>query len=1098
MEPGIDFAREYERVEQAYVEGNYDEAAPLVDELAQKYPDDPSTRLLRGHIYCGLQAYDIARTEYQSVFEITDDSEFHDHARQGIDYVAQISGNGKAPEFEEYDAEATQAYDNGFESDGTELLEPEADYGEADYREIEEDFEAEGAWDDLGLEIEGDESESFDFQNGAIEEVDEGEALEPFDLSPEGDADEGEFGEFDLNAESPLDEEAVAEPALGHFDLEEETPGSGSFEPFEVAQGAGEEGEAFEPFDLEAAEEALKTGEFDLTPETQSEADNPFAVEETPQLDEEDSWDELPNLLPTEEMPDLIGEEEEDLEIEDGLDDIELPQLFAEFDEGQEDEAFAEETPFEETPFAEFDDREFDDGEEEPFASPTSGMPSSLSGETFEEDWDEEEEYEEVPFGHFDPDTDSKDFQQVSTEETDESGAETFLTSPPDDDVPSGEFDEEAASWATATEEEPPISGRMSSPGFDNTEEDDPTLVAPETARPGGDSFDFESFEGDFGDSEFDIDDEDFTADETGDRSSSVDFLEEFDEFDDLGDMPSFESDEDTDSSDFNTTSGFLEQTTGVETEDFADMTDGSIVRDEELFAIANSSERLPAFAQTESGTSEPSVSVEQGPLAFFENANLQAKPRLAAFVAGIASAVAVAGIGHVTTRYLAGNDRLDLALRDRLLPQAQLASLAMSVTAGLAGGTATWLLGRLSAGQVRRTTTNLQAAFEAIAQGDFGVRAAVLSEDELGQMSAKFNQMARIVYTTTNEAQRRAEEMEQAKEDLQRQVIRLLDDVEGAARGDLTVTAEVTADVLGAVADSFNLTIQNLREIVLQVKQAARQVSKGATDSESFARSLASDALRQAEELAATLNSVQVMTNSIQQVAKSAREAEEVARSASATALKGGEAVERTVASILEIRETVAETTRKVKRLAESSQEISKIVALISGIASRTNLLALNASIEAARAGEAGRGFAIVADEVRQLADRSAKALKEIEQIVMQIQSETGSVMMAMEEGQQQVIGGTKLAEQAKRSLEDIIQVANRIDVLVRSITADTVEQTETSRAVAQVMQAVELTAQETSQEAHRVSGALQNLVGVSRDLLTSVERFRVETNER
>ncbi len=356
---------------------------------------------------------------------------------------------------------------------------------------------------------------------------------------------------------------------------------------------------------------------------------------------------------------------------------------------------------------------------------------------------------------------------------------------------------------------------------------------------------------------------------------------------------------------------------------------------------------------------------------------------------------------------------------------------------------------------------------------------------------------MARVIHTTMRESQRKAEDHERAKDDLQRQVIRLLDDVEGAARGDLTVQAEVTADVLGAVADSFNLTIHNLQKIVQQVKVAARQVSKGAAENEQFARSLSSDALRQAEDLAVTLNSVQMMTNSIQRVAESAREADQVARSASTTALRGGEAVEQTVAGILRIRETVAETTRKVKRLAESSQEISKIVGLISQIASRTNLLALNASIEAARAGEAGRGFAIVADEVRQLADRAAKASKEIEQIVLQIQSETGSVMTAMEEGTQQVIEGTRLAEQAKRSLEDIIQVSSQIDVLVRAITSATVEQTETSRAMAQVMQSVELTAQETSQEAQRVSDSLQHLVTVARDLQSSVERFKVEGTE-
>lgn len=474
------------------------------------------------------------------------------------------------------------------------------------------------------------------------------------------------------------------------------------------------------------------------------------------------------------------------------------------------------------------------------------------------------------------------------------------------------------------------------------------------------------------------------------------------------------------------------------------------------------------------------------GSLVSLSSTPLGKKPLILGSLAGGAAAITVAVMALAFTAMPTKDNKST--------PPFIIPGLLMALGAGVVSFGTTTFFSRRYHREVENTILDLQSTFEQVSQKNLKARATVQGSGELGKLSASFNQMLQGVVTSNSEAQRKAREMEQAKDELQRQVIRLLDDVEGAARGDLTVKAEVTADVLGAVADSFNLTIDSLRQIVQQVQTAAVQVNNSSTESEAFARRLSSDALRQAEELAVTVNSVQMMTSSIKRVAESARESEEVALSASTTALKGGEAVERTVAGIMEIRETVAESTRKVKRLAESSQQIGQIVAVISQIASRTNLLALNASIEAARAGEAGKGFAIVADEVRQLADRSAKALKEIEQIVLQIQSETGSVMAAMEQGTQQVIRGTKLAEEAKTSLDDIIQVSNRIDSLVRSITSDTIEQRETSKSVTEVIQSVEIQAQSTSQEAQKVSSSLENLVIVARNLLTYVERFKVE----
>ena len=620
-------------------------------------------------------------------------------------------------------------------------------------------------------------------------------------------------------------------------------------------------------------------------------------------------------------------------------------------------------------------------------------------------------------------------------------------------------------------------------------EQEEPTESRLDFEKP--DSFNLEEFdEGEF--SDFQVMEEVNSPDDTNEDA----YLkgDEFDYFDDYSSMTEeLEVSGDTSASNL-----------GVGTSDFTNAIDNGVVigaatelpfESPDRSTISNDDaipveSQLPVFGNREEV--EPTVMVEQGGLAFWENAPLATKQLYTAVGTGLVSLVAVALVSYAVSF------RASQQERPEIVSSLHRTGSIMTIVAGASSFLTAWALGTMTTKQVSKTTNNLQQQFDALAEGNLKARSTVYCEDEFGTLAAKFNHMAKIIQATYYDAQRKADENEQAKEDLQRQVIKLLDDVEGAARGDLTVSAEVTADVLGAVADSFNLTIQNLREIVHQVKEAAQKVSRGSMDSATFAQGLSKDALRQAEELAATLNSVQVMTESIKRVAENARETEEVARKAASLAKKGGDTVDKTVAGILKIREGVADATRRVKRLSEFTQEISKIVGSISNIASRTNLLALNASIEAARAGEAGKGFAVVADEVRQLADKSAKESKNIEHTVMQIQTETGGVMTGMEEATQHVIDGTKLAEEAKRALEDIVHVTTHIDVLVRSIAADTVEQNEVSHSVSKVMQAVELTAQETSQESQRVYNSLQNLVGVARDLLTSVERFRVDTSER
>ncbi|MEG4008180.1 PAS domain S-box protein [Microcoleus sp. Pol11C1] len=353
-----------------------------------------------------------------------------------------------------------------------------------------------------------------------------------------------------------------------------------------------------------------------------------------------------------------------------------------------------------------------------------------------------------------------------------------------------------------------------------------------------------------------------------------------------------------------------------------------------------------------------------------------------------------------------------------------------------------------------------------------------------------------RFDITERKEAEERlgklAAERKAEADSLTQQVLKLLGEIKGAAQGDLTVRAEVTNDVLGAVADSFNFLIGSLRKVVTGIQTLAEQVTSATGESINNTSQLTQQAEIQAAKISAIMREIERIVNSIRDVRDVSVRAETVAQQSSHTAEVGGMAVDRAVEGINGLRLTIASTSKMMKRLGESSQQIGKIVTSISQLASQTNLLALNATIEAARAGEQGLGFAVVAEEVRKLAERSAGATEEISEIVGTIQEEISRVMKAMESGTLEVVEGTKLASEAKTHLNAIIEVSREMNALVQNITIASAKQTVSAEGIANSMQQVNEIANTTAQKGADVKASLDELSGSLGQLQKSVANFR------
>ena len=294
-------------------------------------------------------------------------------------------------------------------------------------------------------------------------------------------------------------------------------------------------------------------------------------------------------------------------------------------------------------------------------------------------------------------------------------------------------------------------------------------------------------------------------------------------------------------------------------------------------------------------------------------------------------------------------------------------------------------------------------------------------------------------------------------------------------------------------MADGFNLMIQRFAQLMKQVREAAERVNKSASVLRDNANQMAGTAKQQADESLKTLSAVDQLASSMRQVSATAGASSESAKQVLQATEQGRVAVQETVQDMQNIRSAVQRMSKQVKALGDRSLEISHIVSTIRDIANQTNLLALNAAIEAAGAGEAGVRFAVVADQVRKLAESSTQATREIADLVKMIQTETQDTVVAMEQETQAVEAGSASALRTGEVFKEISGIAQRSSELAQTIASAAVNQTASTDQVGRSIKDFAGGAIATQKATDSARVTVEDMAKLAEGLTSSVAQFKL-----